>query len=74
VIFAVPTREYPAHFHRIIDKVRQTSIWTDHADHVAVLALQVLQGRECLGIDPERNRLIGPGRPPKYVLGFSHGK
>ena len=39
-----------------------------------MLAVQILQGRERLGINSERDGLIGPWRPPKYVLGFSHGK
>jgi hypothetical protein len=62
MIFGVATRQYPPDFSRIVDEIREPPVGSFNTDHIAILALQLLQGCQSHSIDAKRYWFIGAWR------------
>ena len=73
VVFAVTPGQYSPDFSRIIDKIRKTPVGLFDTDHIAIVPLQLLQGRQSLSVDAQRHRFIGAWGYPEFLLNGRHG-
>jgi hypothetical protein len=72
VVLAVSTSQNPAYFTGVIHEIGEPSIWLGHAHHIPVFALQLLQRRQCLGINTESDAITGARWFSEFSLDGRH--